>query len=41
MVDYHTEIPPVYARLPFNPLCPLLGENSTQNPDEWENVKIL
>ena len=33
-------VPPVYSRLIRNPLCTLLYEDSTQRPDDWENVSI-
>ena len=39
MVDFHMAVPTVYAQLPFNPLCVLLGENATQNPDDWKDVR--
>ena len=31
-------VPPVYSRLVKNPLCTLLYEDSSQRPDDWENV---
>ena len=32
------KVPGVYSQLPFNPLCFLLYENTSQFPEHWENV---
>ena len=31
-------VPDAYSRLLFNPLCFILYENSSQSPEQWENV---
>ena len=33
-------VPNVYSRLRFNPLCFLLYENPSQSPEQWKNVNI-
>ena len=32
------KVPDVFSQLPFNPLCFLLYENTSQFPEHWENV---
>ena len=33
-------VPNVYSRLQFNPLCFLLYENPSQSPEQWKNVNV-
>ncbi len=41
VVDTHTGVPDVQSKLAYNPLCVLLYEDPSRQPDHWENVSTL